>query len=66
MSYTEIAMLLGVLAGILHFIGYVYYIKNEDIKPQPTTWFMFAYGTAILKWQLLLIGTNSSYLLCVR
>ncbi len=48
MSYTEIAVLLGVLAGLLQFIGYVFYIKDEEIKPEPTTWFMFAYGTAIL------------------
>lgn len=48
MSHTDFAILLGVLAGIVQFIGYVLYIKNENIEPQPTTWFMFAYGTAIL------------------
>lgn len=59
MSLTQFAITLGVLAGIVQFIGYVYYIKNEDIKPQPTTWFMFAYGTAILT--LLEVGASAHW-----
>lgn len=38
----------GLLAGFLQLLGYVLYIKNEDIDPEPVTWFMFAYGTLIL------------------
>lgn len=45
---TEIIILLGVLAGIFQILGYVLYIKNTDIDPNPVTWFMFAYGTGIL------------------
>ncbi len=45
---TEIIILLGVLAGIFQILGYVLYIKNSDIDPNPVTWFMFAYGTGIL------------------
>jgi len=42
---------LGLLAGLVQFIGYALYwqlsIKNE-IDPNPLTWLMFAYGTALL------------------
>ena len=43
----------GLIAGILQLLGYILYIKNEDIDPEPVTWFMFAYGTlilAVLEW----------------
>lgn len=46
-------MLLGIISGVLQVLGYVLYIKNPDIDPNPVTWFMFAYGTgilAILEW----------------
>lgn len=33
----------SITSGWLHL-----YILNEDIDPNPVTWFMFAYGTAIL------------------
>jgi len=39
---------LGILAGVLQLIGYVAYLTNGDIDPEPVTWFMFAYGTGIL------------------
>lgn len=45
---TEVIFTLGVAAGLLQLLGYVIYIRNEDIDPNPVTWFMFAYGTAIL------------------
>jgi len=38
----------GLLAGLLQLLGYVLYLRNEDIEPEPVTWFMFAYGTLIL------------------
>lgn len=43
----------GVIAGFLQLLGYLFYIWNEDIDPNPVTWFMFAYGTfllTILEW----------------
>lgn len=44
----SILLLLGILAGILQVVGYLIYILHENIDPNPVTWFMFAYGTAIL------------------
>jgi hypothetical protein len=46
-------MLLGIISGVLQVLGYILYIRNPDIDPNPVTWFMFAYGTgilAILEW----------------
>ena len=64
---------LGTIAGIILFIGYILYIwfdiKYDNIEPNPTTWFMFAYGTAILtvlewdgeaSWELLVLPTLCS------
>ena len=39
---------LGLIAGLLQFWGYWIYLTIESIDPNPVTWFMFAYGTAIL------------------
>jgi hypothetical protein len=39
---------IGILAGAMQILGYYFYLRNEDIEPNPVTWFMFAYGTAIL------------------
>jgi hypothetical protein len=39
---------LGLAAGILQVFGYVLYIRDVNIDPNPVTWFMFAYGTGIL------------------
>ncbi len=47
-DHLSIVLLLGIIAGLLQVIGYVIYILHEDIDPNPVTWFMFAYGTAIL------------------
>lgn len=44
----SLLLILGILAGLLQVVGYVMYIFHEDIDPNPVTWFMFAYGTAIL------------------
>jgi hypothetical protein len=44
----NLILLLGIIAGLLQLIGYIVYILHEDIDPNPVTWFMFAYGTAIL------------------
>lgn len=48
MFFFEQILLWGLAAGLLQAIGYVLYIRNQDIDPNPVTWFMFAYGTAIL------------------
>ncbi|MEM9336303.1 MAG: hypothetical protein AAGA35_00405 [Patescibacteria group bacterium] len=43
---------IGTIAGLVLFAGYVIYIwldvVYDMIDPNPTTWFMFAYGTLIL------------------
>jgi hypothetical protein len=45
------------VAGIVQALGYAVYLYltlRGKIKPEPTTWFMFAYGTvviAFLEWQ---------------
>ena len=44
---------LGILAAGIQAWAYVLYIKDDKIDPNPTTWFMFAYGTgllAIMEW----------------
>ena len=38
----------GIIAGILQIVGYLYYLNDDKIEPNPITWLMFAYGTAIL------------------
>lgn len=45
---------LGMLAAAIQAWAYVLYIRDDNIDPNPTTWFMFAYGTgllAIMAWQ---------------
>mgnify|MGYP003381909517 CR=1 FL=1 len=32
----------------MQLVGYVLYIADDQIDPNPVTWFMFAYGTTIL------------------
>ncbi len=44
----EFLLFLGIVSGGLQLIGYITYITDESIDPNPVTWFMFAYGTAIL------------------
>lgn len=44
----EIILTIGIFSGVLQVLGYYFYIKDEDIDPNPVTWFMFAYGTGIL------------------
>ncbi len=44
----DILLIGGIIAGLLQFVGYVMYIKDEHIDPNPVTWFMFAYGTILL------------------
>lgn len=49
----SILLIGGIITGLLQLLGYVLYIRNEDIDPEPVTWFMFAYGTlilAVLEW----------------
>ena len=41
-------LFLGVLASAAQLLGYTIYLMREGIEPNPVTWFMFAYGTAIL------------------
>lgn len=39
---------LGLLAGFLQLVGYLLYVRDDDIEPNPVTWLMFAYGTMLL------------------
>lgn len=41
-------LLLGIIAGLLQLLGYILYLTNKNIDPNPVSWFMFAYGTGIL------------------
>lgn len=49
-------LILGLLAGLLQVCGYIAYIRkslSNEIQPNPSTWFMFSYGTAsltVLEW----------------
>ena len=45
---SESLLLFGVTAGLLQLLGYILYLSIQHIDPNPVTWFMFAYGTAIL------------------
>lgn len=60
----------GIIAAAIQFAGYLYYfkyIKLNKIDPNPVTWFMLAYGTALLtvlewdasaSWALLALPTT--------
>ncbi|HRO12257.1 ATP-binding protein, partial [Amaricoccus sp.] len=49
MNHSDQMMLtFGLLAGFLQLVGYLLYIRDEEIEPNPVTWLMFAYGTALL------------------
>lgn len=42
---------LALLSGLFQALGYLVYIRKSlrhEVEPNPTTWFMFAYGTAML------------------
>lgn len=58
---------MAILAGLLQACGYFFYLTfclKDETKPNPTSWLMFAYGTATLtllewdheaKWTMLLL-----------
>ena len=55
MDWHSLAFDIGVLAGLLQALGYLFYLSNADIEPNPVSWFMFAYGTlllTILEWDV--------------
>jgi hypothetical protein len=41
-------LFLAVLAAELQALGYILYMRNGHIDPNPLTWLMFAYGTTVL------------------
>jgi hypothetical protein len=61
---------LGLAAGLFQLVGYLLYVRDDGIAPNPVTWLMFAYGTLLvtaLEWdrnatlpELLLPGVCSS------
>jgi len=48
MDLLQPLFLAGVISGLLQLVGYILYLRNDEIDPNPVTWFMFAYGTVIL------------------
>ena len=44
----QMILYVGLLAGALQLIGYLLYLRDEEIEPNPVTWLMFAYGTILL------------------
>ena len=43
--------ILAIVAGVVQAFGYNSYLERvyrDEIEPEPTTWFMFGYGTVIL------------------
>lgn len=46
---VSVFLLIGSLtSGVLQIFGYVLYLRDTNIEPNPVAWLMFAYGTAIL------------------
>lgn len=39
---------IGLMAALLQFVGYIVYVRDSEIAPNPVTWLMFAYGTMLL------------------
>jgi len=53
LSDGQTIILLGSIAAALQLVGYLAYVRNSEIEPNPLTWLMFAYGTillTILEW----------------
>ena len=53
---------LGLLAGLLQLVGYLLYVRDEEIEPNPVTWLMFAYGTmllTVLEWDRAGVGRGA-------
>jgi signal transduction histidine kinase len=44
----QMMLYFGLLAGFLQLVGYLLYVRDEEIEPNPVTWLMFAYGTMLL------------------
>lgn len=47
----SIAVSLGIIAGLLQALGYILYVFmtiKRELRPNASTWFMFAYGTTLL------------------
>jgi hypothetical protein len=47
-GHTEMIFALGFCAAVLQLGGYVIYLRDAAIEPNPVTWLMFSYGTIIL------------------
>ena len=68
---------LAITAGLLQALGYFIYVRKSlrhEVEPNPTTWFMFAYGTVILTvleldlaadWTLLVLPATCAVLAVV-
>jgi hypothetical protein len=75
MSWFLIALALA--SGVLQIAGYIVYIRKSlkhDLEPNPTTWFMFAYGVLVLtilewdqgaNWTLLILPVSCAILAIV-
>lgn len=59
-------LLLGIISGLVQIVGYGYYIvktQRHDISPNPTTWLIFAFDTALLTLLEATAGASISLLL---
>lgn len=57
---------LGFLSATIQLLGYIFYIKKtnrSDISPNPTTWLIFAFDTAILVFLEAIAGASIALLL---
>lgn len=74
----ELALYLGITAGLLQALGYFLYVFMtiwREVRPNASTWFMFAYGTSLLtilefeqdaSWALLIVPITCATLgVCV-
>lgn len=45
---ANMILAIGFCAALLQLVGYVIYLRDSHIEPNPVTWLMFSYGTIIL------------------
>lgn len=62
----SLVVALGITAGLLQALGYALYVYmtlKHDVRPNASTWFMFAYGTSLLA--VLEMGQGASWMLLI-
>jgi SET domain len=82
--FDSLSQYLGVVAGAFQLVGYLVYIRyflDNRIRPNATSWIMFAYGTSLMlflewrseaTWELLLLPAVCAFMslfvagLCIK